>query len=145
MNRDELITAAANRNADALEFLRAFVARAHWIDDLADNDKLEGELWYEPDAFAAQETRWLLTLTANPFFCAHRAQLVPAMVVALNAWVDSHLPRFAGPAGDVIKGQWHEVVWLVAWLTGGWEHLRTVTITFRQYDIEKGGADGPVR
>lgn len=129
-NRDEILQAAAKGNASALEFLRVFARRAHWVDDLND----EPNAIRCPAMFATSESEWLLTLSANPFFLAHRAQLVPAMVLALNAWDDSH--RFEGAQRDVIKGQWHEVVWLVAFLVGGTEHLRDITGKFRGYDFE---------
>ena len=140
-NRDEILTAAANGNAAALEFLRAFARRAHWVDDLRD----------EPlahtchDTIAEMEAEWLLVLTANPFLLANKASLVPAMVLALNAWIDSEnwQKPVDGPEQvrhraqvSVIKGQWHEVVWLVAWLTGGWEKMHDVSAKYRSYDFE---------
>ncbi len=142
--RDEILQAASHGNAAALEFLRVFARRAHWVDDLADRDtsksgRADGSLGMTalgpaPSDLAEFEAEWLLCLSANPFFLAHRAQLVPAMVLALNAWVDSEAMRSA--AADVVKGQWHEVVWLVAWLTGGWTKLRDVSGQFRSYDFE---------
>lgn len=143
-NRDEILTAAAHGNAAALEFLRVFARRAHWVDDLV--DEYGDDRPSECGRMAAMESEWLLILTGNPFFLAHRAQLVPAMVLALNAWVDSEAMRAGGPAGrqagDVVKGQWHEVVWLVAWLTGGWQHLRETSSRYRSYDFEKSRDDG---
>lgn len=137
-NRNEILTTAANGNAAALDFLQAFARRAHWIDDLADGDKPDKRDPIRvnpfPDVIERHESEWLLTLSGNAFFLAHRAQLVPAMVLALNAWVDSH--RFEPNQQAVIKGQWHEVVYLVAWLVGGTDHLREVTGRFREYDVE---------
>ena len=134
MNRDDILIAASNGNAGALEFLRAYARRAHWVDDLADVASRHPAF-----KLAKMETDWLICLASNPFFLAHRAQLVPAMVLALNAWADSELPKFERHRQcDVIKGQWHEVVWLVAFLTGGWDHLRHTSATFREYDFETG-------
>lgn len=145
VNRDEILTAAANGNASALEFLRVFARRAHWVDDVVDGDgkgDIRDPLRGRPfaDSMAAYECEWLLTLSGNPFFLAHRAQLVPAMVLALNAWVDSNRSQGTGDRDqvvrDVVKGQWHEVVWLVAWLTGGWTTMREVSGKYRDYDFE---------
>ena len=127
---EEILTAAANGNGDALRFLVAYARRAHWVDDLRDEERRP-----LPDWLAAAEADWLLTLSGNPFFLAHRAQLVPVMLLGLNAWADSH--HLPAPERDVVKGFWHETVWLVAWLTGGWEHLRKVTAQFREYDHEE--------
>ena len=135
VNRDEILTAAANGNASALEFLRVFARRAHWVDDMVDEDDPPG-IRCNANVIATMESEWLLTLSGNPFFLAHRAQLVPAMVLALNAWVDSEADSWRADAEAVIKGQWHEVVWLVAWLTGGWQHLRATSGKFRDYDFE---------
>lgn len=134
--RDEILQAASNGNAAALEFLRAFATRAHWVDDLYDEILTHREL----AVMAAMESEWLLTLSGNPFFLANRAALVPAMLLALNAWVDSEdirgAKRGSPDFADVVKGQWHEVVWLVAWLTGGWRKMREVSGKYRSYDFE---------
>lgn len=134
MDRDDILQAAAKGNASALEFLRVFARRAHWVDDLKDGDKLDAGATYSAEAFLKNESEWLLTLSGNAFFLAHRAQLVPAMILALNAWVDSE--RMPHPTCDVVKGQWHEVVFLVAWLVGGTLHLQEVTRKLRGYDFE---------
>lgn len=139
MDRDEILTKASNGNSDALAFLRAFARRAHWVDDLADRDNVPGVwgdrdvAWYQPERFAEEEAHWLTTLATNPFFLTHRAQLVPCMVLALSAWVDSH----GRPPGQesVLKAGWHEVVWLVAWLTGGWAAMRKACMD-REFDVE---------
>lgn len=137
MDRDDILQAAAKGNASALEFLRVFARRAHWVDDLKDGDKLDVGATYSAEAFLKNESEWLLTLSGNAFFLAHRAQLVPAMILALNAWVDSE--RMPHPTCDVVKGQWHEVVWLVAFLVGGSLHLQDITARWRCYDIEERG------
>ena len=129
-NRDDILIAVAKGNPGALEFLRVFARRAHWIDDIADLD-LVGDV---AEKLVRHESEWLLTLSSNQFFLAHRAQLVPAMVLAMNAWEDSH--KFDGAARDVIKAQWHEVVWLVAFLVGGSRHLKAMTTQWRDYDFE---------
>lgn len=138
-NRDDILIAVAKGNPGALEFLRVFARRAHWIDDVADGDKLDAGARYGCHEIAKHESEWLLTLSSNQFFLAHRAQLVPAMVLALNAWEDSN--KFTGTERDVIKGQWHEVVWLVAFLVGGTRHLQSVTSAWRSYDIEARGTE----
>lgn len=135
-NRDEILMAAANGNAQALEFLRVFARRAHWVDDLRDGDKLDAEAKYSTHEIAEEEANWLIMLSGNPFFLTHRAQLVPAMVLALNAWIDSDYIAERPDAQAVLKGQWHEVVWLVAWLTGGWKNLREATSRHRSFDFE---------
>jgi hypothetical protein len=134
-----ILEAAAGGNATALEFLHAFARRAHWVDDLADADR---EQVWRPADYAARETEWLLALAGNAFFLAHRAQLVPVMVLGLRAWADS--AKFPREQEAVLKGQWHETVWCVAWLTGGWDRLSKVTAKCRAFDVEPEmpGANG---
>lgn len=136
--RYEIVTTAANGNAAALEFLNAFERRAHWVDDIVDLDRDFAVAVSDRAKEAAHhEQEWLLCISSNAFFLAHRAQLVPAMLLALNAWVDSESIEWDSPdVRDVVKGQWHEVVWLVAWLTGGWLKLREVSGKYREYDLE---------
>lgn len=138
--REQLITECANNNKDAADFLRVFVDRAHWIDDLADQD---GQLSLEPGALAGREMLWLVTLTQNPFFLKFKDQLLPVMLLGLNAWVDSCGMR--GVQRDVVKGFYHEVAYAVAMLTGGWPHLRKVTGELRAYDIEEMATEAPAR
>lgn len=152
-NREEILQLASNGNREAFAFLQSFARRAHWVDDLADV-----ALGHPPFKLAEMETDWLLCLSGNSFFMAHRGQLVPAMVLALNAWVDSTAmlepqlfplvkprltPQEKGIAADVLKGQWHEVVYLVAFLTGGWDKLRALTSAYREYDFEAVSHGGP--
>jgi hypothetical protein len=137
-NRDEILTAAANGNASALEFLRVFTRRAQWVDDLRDRDKLDAGGWYEASAFANCEAEWLLCLASNSFFTQYRAQLVPVMVLGLNAWVDSEDPKWkVRSRNEVLAGFANEVFWLVAWLTGGWRTMREVSAKYRDYDVEE--------
>lgn len=139
-SRDDILEAVAKGNPGALEFLRVFARRAHAVDDLADLDvPMAVDVSNRVQHLAYIETEWLLLLSSNTFFLAHRAQLVPAMILALNAWVDSE--RFDGDVRDVVKGQWHEVVWLVAFLVGGTNHLRAMTWRFRAYDLEQSAED----
>lgn len=136
-NLDEILTVAANGNQSALYFLRAYAQRAHWVDDVQD-----GQMLRSPASIAASETDWLLTLTANHWFLAHREKLVPLMLAGLNAWADSH--RFPPAQRDVIKGIWHETVWAVALITGGPEYQRQLTAKYREYDVEPDAVAAPV-
>lgn len=129
MQRDDILIMAANGNASALEFLRAYARWAHWVDDVKD----EPDMHTDERETARQEGDWLLTVTGNPFFLAHTRSLVPFILAALNAWADSH--RFPAVQRDVIKGIWHEAINCVALFTGGPEHQRKLCL-LREYDLE---------
>lgn len=141
--REEIILAAANGNKFAAQFLTAYAARCHHVDDSFDLDK--------PICIGDAEAAWLFELAVNPFWNDHKATLLPVMMLATNAWMDSNnMP--AGVMRDVVKGYWHEVVWLVAFICGGWQHMREVSKKFRHYDVEpetvpirKEAPDGALR
>ena len=130
MTPEQIITSASNGNAEALSFLRCYVIRAHLLDDLIDRDQPVLD-----EMLAKSEAEWIQQLTGNPFVLQHSARLVPVLLLGLNAWVDSNRID-SGAVRDVLKGQWHEVVHLVALLTGGWDALRKLTAGGREFDFE---------
>lgn len=133
MTREEIIKQSANGNTNAEMFLRVFLEWAHWVDDVADEP--EGSPVRNPEEIARVEAHWMIQLTSNPFFLAHKERLLPMILIGLNAWVDSNaMPP--GTIQDVVKGIYHEVGALTALLTGGWAHLRHTTSKCREYDIE---------
>lgn len=140
-DRDTILQAASNGNALALDFLRAFARRAHWVDDIADGDANRYESSTQsplptPEKLCEMEAEWLLMLAGNVWFIEHRAKLVPLMLQALNAWVDSQQFGHKPDAQAVMKGMWHEVVWAVALCAGGKDHQRAVSARYRSYDFE---------
>lgn len=134
MSRDEILKRAAGPDESALEFLRGFARRAHWVDDLHDQDCF-GVDEPGPERIASEEANWLRVIVVNQFFRQNSAILFPAMISALSAWADSdRMPTDVSRA--VLKAQWHEVVWLVAFITGGWPHMREVAGQCREFDVE---------
>ena len=127
----------ARGNPEAARFLEAYQLQCHWVDDLLDapGPRLAGPL------LAQTQAQWMLALAGNSWFGAHRAVLAPLMVLAAAAWDDANRmsaspdPR-ARRAADVVKGLWHEVFWMTAWLCGGWDHLCAMTAKYRQYDYD---------
>lgn len=136
MSRDEIIAAASGGNEAAACFLRVYWTRAHLLDDLVDRDKpvLDEQL-------ALSEFEWMVVLTQNEFFLPNKDRLLGVMAIGLNGWVDSN--RAASPIKDVLKGQWHEVIRVVALLTGGWRKLREFSPGYRlaEYDWEGNGTE----
>lgn len=127
----------ANGDEFAAAFLTAFQDRAHLLDDIEDRDR---ELTQQD--LVAGEVDWLLMLAGNPFFQQHKAQLVPVMVLGLNAWRDSDhwrrsTDRQKQQAADVVKGVYSEMAFLVAFLVGGLGHMQKMSAKFRGYDFEK--------
>lgn len=126
-------------NKDAANFCLWFVEWCHWIDDLIDKDKL----WLPADTVRVN-LEALLAFTDNPFFQAHKQALMPIIVSAFAAFADSvkwekRESVFDRRAADILKSYYHEVIWQVAFICGGWEHMRTVTAERRIFDYDFKG------
>jgi len=123
----------ANGDQSALAFLKTMWSVTHMYDDLVDKD---GAVTTEQ---AAGELISLITvLCYNQFFLANRDSLVPLIISMGNRWVDGDewatkedpAERALAPAircGDV------DLYLFVAFLTGGWEHMRRIKEA-RSYD-----------
>lgn len=115
-------------NEQAERFVNAYGAWAHMWDDIQDGDKIT------PIGTRAKvEIAFLTEVMGNPFFLANRAYFFPLIVHGVNAWLDSNGQRDAARA-SVLKEQYQEVIFAVAFLLGGWDHLGTVTTNFRKFD-----------
>ena len=126
---------AAGGDADAKRFLGTFVEFAHVLDDVVDKEPVS-------DAELMRAViRWTAEVSENPFFQRNRSGIMAVIVVSVNAWIDSN--RWSARpdireriAADVLKGMYHEVVYLVAFLCGGWERMRVLSELAREYDFE---------
>jgi len=132
MTREEIIKRASGGSTEAHRFLTAYARRAHWLDDLIDQDKADTITGPQAERLAEEEAHWITEIATNAFFQSHRDRLLPVMLLGLNAWVDSEKCHGGQRAG--LKGLWHETVYAVAMLTGGWPALRSLTSTAREYD-----------
>ena len=117
----------------AFDFLWRFWCFEHCYDDLVDQDKpcSIGTAAYELAAF-------IHTLSYNPFYLKHRDQLFPLMIQALNAWVDGDRMKKSKDsterlAGAVVSCTDVSLAFHVAFLVGGWSHMRSLS-DMRQYD-----------
>ena len=129
----ELI-ALANGNADAFRFMWTMWNWSHVIDDLVDRDKEVGvENAAKYFVLIAQE------LSFNRFYLQHAQYLFSLIMSMFNRWCDGE--EFEN-SDDVLKqAQSHvikcgdlELYIAVAYLTGGWDHVRA-TKAFRTYDL----------
>ncbi len=132
----EILRFVCNGDRNAELFCEAFVEWCHWIDDVVDKDKG----WSAQDSIEVN-LKILMTIPANPFFDRHKASLVPLIIQAFRAWVDSTRMERAPDvrdrrAADVLKSYYHEVIWHVAFLTGGFDHMTQVTRRCRQFSYD---------
>ena len=128
MSPEQIITMAANGNPDAEAFARAWVAHCHLMDDAFDRDKpVTDERMGE--VFAGL----LVELSGSEFYRTHKPMLFSLMIVSVNAWIDAN--KRTGPERAVLAGMYHEVIYCVAYICGGWRHLRHVSSECREYKM----------
>jgi hypothetical protein len=133
MTREEAtIVACGNKDAEA--FVLSFVAFCHMLDDIVDGDKPVDDMRLVRESLALIDEMML-----NPWVNANRIFLWPSIVGCFNAWIDANKwERDGTPVqqrdADVVKGIYHETVFLVARLCGGFDHMRFVTAEHREYD-----------
>lgn len=124
-------------NQDAINFLVAFFDWVHWLDDVCDKETEE----LTAKSIAEVNLTFLIAVSTNPFWLANSHRLLPIIIQATIAWVDSEKWKTQEGknkvAADVLKGYYHEVFWHAAFILGGWEHALAVTQRHRAYDYEQ--------
>ncbi|MEW6303494.1 MAG: hypothetical protein AB1705_08495 [Verrucomicrobiota bacterium] len=138
--KEEFYQAVGHGDEHAVRFVRTFVAYCHLLDDVVDRDQP-----VDDERLARESLGMMVELAHNPFFVAHRFSLMPLVIAGFNAWLDANRWEKSeddntARAADVVKGFYHEVVWHVAYLTGGWPNLRAVTAKWRGYDFDVAAA-----
>ena len=125
-----------NGNEQAWSFVELFANRSHLIDDIVDGDKeVSG-----PEIITA-ELAWMTELYRNTFYQANQAFLMPITIMACNSWLDSNEwgrseDEVKQCHSDVIKSQYHEVIFACVYLCGGWVALREFTKKHREYQTD---------
>ena len=130
MSVEQMLKMVANGNAQAEDFARAWYLFCKMQDHSYDRDHLVTD-----DEIAKVSVQFMTELCGNEWFMQHRAMLFGLMVMSFNAWVDSN--RKTGVERHVLAGMYHEVIYCVAFLTGGWAHLRHVTSEIREYKTDE--------
>lgn len=123
-------------NKSALEFCRHFVAWCHLLDDVAD-----GELKATLEQFIWLNVRMIEIFSGNVFWRKHKETLMPVIIASVRAWLDSEQLKKRPMIGqqiaaEVIKSQYQDVIWMVAYLCGGWEHQAKMTAKWRDYHFD---------
>lgn len=123
----------ANGNQEALRFMWTMWNWSHVVDDLVDRDKEVG---------VENAAKWFIKiaeeLTFNQFYLQNSASLFPAIMQMFNRWCDGEIwEKSSDPvqkaASHVIKCGDIELYLTVAYLVGGWDHVRSCREA-RSYD-----------
>lgn len=132
----EAVALASNGNQDAWNYLFIIAKALRIIDDLVD----EPEKVTVEDKYKLAELL-LVALPSNPFFASYRQMLVPLHLTSVNAWIDSNdwmeKDKTRKNYALVIRDQITELVMLVAYLTGGNEHMRRISLKVRDLFLKE--------
>lgn len=117
---------------DAIEFLLSVFSAAEFFDDVIDGD-------VELDKKTAVHVLFdlLVDLPLNPFFERHKLQLIPIVIVGINAWLDANVLE-QGSDNDkalayVLRDLYMELLSLVVYLTRGQAYLREHSVEMRKF------------
>lgn len=131
--RDAMRVQVCNGDADALTFLEDFMNVIEFWDDLIDGDVPVG-----PERINAVFVSVLVRFVNNRFWIENRHYLTPFMVMTISAWMDSEevgddADRRVRNVAFHIRNYGLELYHAVAFLTGGWDHLREMGPALRRF------------
>lgn len=124
-------------NLAAYEFCLAFLMWVHFIDDAIDCD----QAWNDPEQVIKVNLQAAMVFAFNTFWNEHKKSLLPLIIQGSSAFADSNDWALRGEkrerqAADVLKAQYQEVFWHVAYLIGGYDHLDRITTKYRNYHFD---------
>lgn len=126
----------AAQNEEATSFLHVFYEWVQTQDDLMDRDKP-----VPPREFVITNMRLIFTLTCNEFFLAHKDKLLPVILASSVAYVDSerfrtHESVLDRVASQVLKSQYADVFYMVAFIVGGIQHMIAMAEKYREFSYD---------
>ena len=132
----EAMKLCANGNADAWGYLSIIARSARLIDDLVDEPKK----WVRDNSYNLAQLL-LVDLPNNAFFDANKSALLPLHVTSLNAWIDSNewmdKDKTRKSYALVIRDQLTELALLVAYITGGNNYMRKISLSVRELFLKE--------
>lgn len=144
-NYHALLKEVTLSDPDALGYLMVMSTVFRLWDDLYDQD---AEITQE--SINSVFTALNFDLSKNRFFRQHREVLEAFVFLAWNAWMDSNTwqgnpDKMKGICAWFIRDWCNEIDVLVAWLIGGTEHARKVSLKCREFyltQLVSRGVDG---
>lgn len=128
----EAFTDICKGDKQAYDFCNALYQFLHLYDDLYDRDQ---ERTPDDVSFALLN---LLHTASEPFFVTFKPDLLPVLFASAQAWAAS--VRLAGEtdiqkklASEVLKSQYQDVFFRVAFLVGGSDHAVAMDKKYRSY------------
>lgn len=122
-------------NNEAAVFLIDYVAFCHLLDDVVDKDVPVND-----ERLVKESLNLMGHFCINSWVKANSQVLFPLIVSGFNAWPDSNRMARSNvdaikTASDVVKGIYHEIIYVTAYMCGGHEHMRMIGQQ-REYDME---------
>lgn len=120
-------------NQEAVEAVHTITEICDVWDDLVDRDKPVPE-----DAINGAFVKAFIALAGNSFYKRHEAQFFAILATGINAWLDSNTLQHGKTEKErmlafYIRTFGFEVAHLAALLSGGWDHLRRVSLEMRMF------------
>tara|TARA_R110002020_G_scaffold465498_1_gene686938 strand:+ start:359 stop:814 length:456 start_codon:yes stop_codon:yes gene_type:complete len=133
----QILWETAGENKDAFAYIGYWIKACQLIDDLFD----EIEDWKNENTYELAQLL-LVDMPSNLFFHTHKLALLPLHVTVLNAWRDSNDWKESGDKPRklhalVMCEQVSDIIILVAYLSGGYEHMRKVSIKVRELFLKE--------
>ena len=124
-------------NDQAREFLSAYGAFSHMLDDAVD-----GDLAGDTERAALTSFNFIAQCMVNPFVQKNAGVLLPVMLMGVNAWIDSDIEAKSEDqrirrASDVLKSHHAEICFQVAYCIGGIDHMRECSKMWRTFDFDQ--------
>ncbi len=120
----------------AAEFADAFLRDAHLNDDQVDRDRpLTAEY------VARSRLNFLMVVSFSSFWAAKKVQLMPLIIQGAAAFADAsewakRTDVQDRRAADVLKAFYGEVLWHIAYICGGFDHMRAMQIKYREFNYD---------
>jgi len=130
----DLMMLIANGDAAAFQWMWDFWNFTHAIDDLVDKDVAT-----ECNKFAEALAKFVTALSINTFYQRNVFHLYPLIISACNRWIDGDKLKTSDNERDrihseVVRCGDVDLYLYIAYLTGGWEHMRICSEKARLYD-----------
>ena len=122
-------------NEAAFHFCLSYLTLCQLLDDVVDGEKVE------PEKLIQAVLNWSAQLSANSFYLANKEGLFALIAQGASAWLDSdYCGRSEKPqlklAAHALKSFYGEVIYHVAFILGGYEHMRKCSLRWRAIDPE---------
>lgn len=127
----EAISLASNNDVAALAYLWQVAQSARVLDDMIDGDRV-----VPAEHIVSVFQGLLIDVHRNGFFNRHREFLLGIHVVVMNAWLDANEWEKSEDKTEqlyahVLRDLISELIPAVAYLTGGWDRCRAISLKVR--------------